>query len=199
MNQKLPLIAAILVMGLVACQSRQEVTAPLAPIPPTNAAPAQATYRVKRIADGDTITVVDSRGTDLKVRFACIDAAEVPHTKRERESYDPSDLDQFKWGRLARNRLTQLINQGGDRVALNIVDTDRYGRSVAEVHLLDGTLTQEVLVREGLAMVYRKYINNCPSAVVVEQGEAQAKKQRLNIWGDSQFTPPWDWRHSRKS
>ncbi len=71
----------------------------------------------------------------------------VPHTKKEKESYDPIDLDQFKWGRLARNRLTQLIQQGGDRVSLTRVDTDRYGRSVAEVRTSDGTLVQEVLAR----------------------------------------------------
>lgn len=194
MNQKLSVITVILLAGLAACKSRQEVT-----IPSSNAAPVQATYRVKRVADGDTITVVDSRGTDVKVRFACIDAAEVPHTKRERESYNPSDLNQFKWGRLARNRLTQLLHQGGERVALTIVDTDRYGRTVAEVRLPNGTLTQEALVREGLVMVNQKYIKNCPSAAVVKRAEAQAKQKRLNIWGNSQFMPPWEWRRSKKS
>ncbi len=80
-----------------------------------------------------------------------------------------------------------------------MVDTDRYGRKVAEVRLSDGTLAQEVLVREGLAMVYRRYIKNCLSAAVVEQAESQAKQQQLNIWGDSQFTPPWEWRRNKKS
>lgn len=128
-----------------------------------------------------------------------MDAPEVPHTKKERSSSDPVNLNQFKWGSLARDRLTQLIHQGGDRVSLTVVDTDRYGRQVAEVRLPDGTLTQEVLVREGLAMVYRKYIKSCPSAALVEQAEAQAKQQQLNIWGDSQFVYPWEWRHSKKS
>lgn len=93
------------------------------------------TYRLKQIADGDTITFVDGHGVSPKVRFAYIDAAEVPHTKQERESYNRVDLDQFKWGRLARNRLTGLIHQGGNRVSLSLVDTDRYRRSVAEVRL----------------------------------------------------------------
>lgn len=205
MKQNLLSLAAILVMGLIGCQSRSEtkvvqgaIAAKIAPVS-TSGAPIQTNYRVKRVADGDTITVVDARGADIKVRFACIDTAEIPHTKHEHESYNPSDLNQFKWGKQARNRLTELIHQGGDRVSLNVVDTDRYGRSIAEVRLPDGTLTQEVLVREGLAMVYRKYINNCPSAVWVEQAELKAKQQQLNIWGDSQFTPPWQWRHSNKS
>ena len=41
-------------------------------------------YFVKRIADGDTITITDSSGKDLKVRFACIDAPEIAHTIKKR-------------------------------------------------------------------------------------------------------------------
>jgi len=40
-----------------------------------NSAPAQTTYRVKRIADGDTITVTAANGGNIKVRFACIDTS----------------------------------------------------------------------------------------------------------------------------
>jgi len=81
MNQKLFLLTTVLVLGLIGCQLRRAVTAPQPPA--TSVAPVQATYQVKRIADGDTITVVDSQGADIKVRFACIDAPEVPHSKKE--------------------------------------------------------------------------------------------------------------------
>ena len=47
-------------------------------------------------------------------------------------------------------------------------------------------------------MVYRKYLKNCLSATIVVQAEAEAKQQRLNIWADSQFTAPWDWRSQKK-
>lgn len=158
----------------------------------------QPNYQVKQVDDGDTITVTDVSNQEMRVRFACIDTAEVPHSDAEKNSNAPADKNQFIWGDKAKQRLESLINQGGNQVKLNIVDTDRYGRKVAEVRLPDGTLTQEILVKEGLAMVYRKYLKNCPSATVVEQAEAEAKQQRLNIWGDSQFTAPWDWRHSKK-
>ena len=101
-------------------------------------------------------------------------------------------------GNLALDRLTGLIEQGGDRVSLTVADTDRYGRSVAEVRLPDGTLVQEVLAREGLAVFYRRYAKNCPSAALVEQAEAQAKQQRAGVWGDSQFIQPSVWRHRNK-
>jgi len=79
-----------------------------------------------------------------------------------------------------------------------VVDTDRYGRKVAEVRLPDGTLVQQVLAREGLAVVYQQYIRNCYSAAAVEQAEAQAKRQRAGVWGDSRFVTPSEWRHRNK-
>jgi micrococcal nuclease len=198
MSRKLFSIAIVTALTLFGCTSRKEATTPQASPPAPSAAPVGETYRVKRIADGDTITVVGARNRDVKIRFACVDAPEVPHTRRERESYDPVDLDQFRWGKQARDRLTGLIEQGGERVALTVVDSDRYGRKVAEVRLPNGTLTQEVLAREGLAIVYRRYLKNCPSAAVVEQAEAQAKQQRAGVWGDSQFVRPSEWRHRNK-
>jgi len=65
-------------------------------------------------------------------------------------------------------------------VTLTITDTDRYGRKVSEVRLHDGTLIQEVLTREGLALF--PYLKNCPSAALVER-EAEAKQQR-RVWSE---------------
>lgn len=158
----------------------------------------QSSYQVKQVDDGDTITVTDVSNQEIRVRFACIDTAEVPHSDTEKNSDSPTDTNQFLWGNKAKERLKILIQQGGSQVRLNIVDTDRYGRKVAEVRLPDGTFAQQVLVKEGLAMVYRQYIKSCPSATDIEQAEAEAKQQQLNIWADSQFTPPWDWRHNKK-
>jgi len=155
-------------------------------------------YSVKRVSDGDTIAVTDSRAANIKVRFACIDAPEIPHSIKERESKKSSDRDQFKWGVKAQDRVKQLVHQGGDRVILNITDSDRYGRKVSEVRLSDGTLIQQVLIREGLALVYRPYLKNCPSATIVEQAEAEAKNQRLGVWSDPKFVEPWKYRSRNK-
>lgn len=180
MNRNLALITAVLIFTLVGCSFYRTLS--------------PASYQVKQIADGDTITVVADNGVDIKVRFSCIDAPEIPHTKKERNSSKQSDLDQFKWGRLARNRLTKLISQSNNNVALTITDSDKYGRKIAEVRLPDGTLVQEVLAREGLVMVYHQYIKDCPSAAAVEQSEEQARKEKAGIWGDPKFTPPWEYR-----
>lgn len=156
--------------------------------------PFRPEYSVKRVSDGDTITVTDAKGTDVKVRFACIDAPEVAHSAKEKASKIAAVRDQFKWGVQAQNRVKQLIKQAGDRVNLTITDSDRYGRQISEVRLLDGTLIQEVLTREGLALVYRPYLKNCPSAVIVEQAEVEAKQQRRGVWSDTKFIEPWAYR-----
>lgn len=170
---------AVIIFGLIACQ--------------TPSRPAQ--YSVKRVSDGDTLTVTDPKGTDIKVRFACIDAPEVPHSAKERASKIAAVRDQFKWGVQAQNRVKQLIKQAGDRVNLIVTDSDRYGRKISEVRLNNGTLIQEVLAREGLALVYRPYLKNCPSAVIVEQAESVAKQQRRGVWSDPKFMQPWAYRY----
>ncbi|MBE9127007.1 MULTISPECIES: thermonuclease family protein [unclassified Coleofasciculus] len=157
-----------------------------------------ATYSVKKVSDGDTITVTDASGTDIKVRFACVDAPEVPHTAKERKSRKLVDKSQFQWGGKAQQRVQQLVAQGGDRVQLTVTDTDQYGRKISEVHLADGTLIQEVLIQEGLAQVYRPYLKNCPSAAIVEQAEADAKKKRRGVWQDPKYVSAWEWRRSSK-
>ncbi|MEG4404584.1 thermonuclease family protein [Microcoleus sp. MON2_D5] len=155
-------------------------------------------YAVKRVSDGDTLVASDSAGKDIKVRFACVDAPEVAHTNAEKNSKASALKNQFKWGNLAHQRMQQLVKKGGGRVVLTVTDTDRYGRKVSEVRLPNGTFAQEVLIREGLAMVYRPYLKNCPSASVLEQAEAEAKKKRRGVWGDSKFVPAWKFRKSDK-
>lgn len=151
-------------------------------------------YAVKRVSDGDTLVASDSAGKEIKVRFACVDAPEVAHTNAEKNSKASALKNQFKWGNQALQRTEQLVKEGGGRVVLTVTDTDRYGRQVSEIRLPNGTFVQEVLTREGLAMVYRPYLKNCPSASVLEQAEAEAKKNRRGVWGDSKFVPAWDFR-----
>jgi micrococcal nuclease len=154
------------------------------------------TYSVKTVSDGDTMTVTDGGGRNVKVRFACVDAPEVPHTAEERKSRKALDTNQFKWGVKAQQRVQQLVKQGGERVKLTMTDTDQYGRKVSEVRLPDGTFIQEVLLKEGLVQVYKPYLKNCPSASIVQAAEADAKKRRVGIWRDTKYVPAWEWRRN---
>jgi micrococcal nuclease len=174
------LCAAIIILGLMGCD-RLPFFAPSGDV-------------VERVSDGDTLAVKDNKGNKFSIRFACMDAPEVPHTNKEKQSKRASDRNQFSWGAKAQERLQELVKQGGDRVTLNITDSDRYGRKVAEVRLKDGTFVQQVLLREGLAKVYRPYLNKCPSKELVQQAEAEAQQQRRGVWSDAKFVNPWEYR-----
>ncbi|WP_138498714.1 thermonuclease family protein [Nostoc sp. PA-18-2419] len=149
---------------------------------------------VERVSDGDTIVLKDSNGKNFTVRFACVDAPEIAHSNKEKQSKVSSDRNQFSWGRKAQERVQQLVQQGGDRVTLNITDSDRYGRKIAEIRLKNGTFIQQVLLQEGLAKVYRPYLNKCPSRGIIQQAEAKAKEQRVGVWSDRKFINPWEYR-----
>jgi micrococcal nuclease len=174
--------AAVLILGLVGCDRFFGPT----------------TYTVKRVSDGDTLAVTDGSGKNIKVRFACVDAPEVPHSNKERQSRKLVDKNQFKWGEKAQQRVQQLVKQGGDRVRLTVTDTDRYGRKVSEVRLPDGTFIQQVLTQEGLVQVYKPYLKNCPSADIVQAAEADAKKRRVGVWRDPKYVSAWEWRRNNK-
>jgi micrococcal nuclease len=154
---------------------------------------------VERVSDGDTLVVKDASSKNVTVRFACVDAPEVPHTNKEKSSKLVRDVNQFSWGAKAQARVQQLVTQGGDSVKLNITDSDRYGRKVAEVRLKNGTFIQQVLLQEGLAKVYRPYLNKCPSKDIIQQAETQAKQQKLGVWSDKKFVDPWEYRQLSKS
>ncbi|MFN6463439.1 MAG: thermonuclease family protein [Nostoc sp. DedVER02] len=171
------LCATIIILGLIGCDRVNTSGEP-----------------VERVSDGDTIVVKDSSGKNFTVRFACVDAPEIAHTNKEKQSKRTSDRNQFTWGVKAQERVQQLVQKGGDRVTLNITDSDRYGRKIAEVRLQNGTFVQQVLLKEGLAKVYRPYLNKCPSKDLVQQAEAEAKQQRLGIWSDAKFVNPWEYR-----
>jgi micrococcal nuclease len=150
------------------------------------------------VSDGDTLSIKDAKGNKFTVRFACMDAPEIAHSRKEQASRRVRDRNQFSWGAKAQARLEQLVKQSGDRVTLNITDSDRYGRKVAEVRLKDGTFVQQVLIQEGLAKVYRPYLDKCPSKELVQQAEAKAQQQNIGIWGDAKFTNPWEYRSLNK-
>jgi micrococcal nuclease len=63
------------------------------------------------------------------------------------------------------------------------MDTDRYGRSVANV-LIDGKGLNEKVVKAGYAWVYTQY---CKTAVCQKwyQYEAEARAQKIGLWSIS--------------
>lgn len=152
------------------------------PLTPTQAALGEAasSFTVVSVGDGDTLRV--RMGSQTKtIRLACVDAPE---------------RDQLG-GTAATQRLEELLPPGTG-VQLRPVDTDRYGRTVAEVYRDSRSINLQ-LVAEGMVVVYPDYLDGCASnRTQYLQAEQQAKQQRLGFWQQSNPQMPWEWRQANR-
>jgi len=131
--------------------------------------------RVVGISDGDTLTLRIEGQPQGRVRLSAIDAPE----KRQ------------AFGTRAKEALSDLCF--GKIATVEVVDTDRYGRAVADVWC-DGTYANEVMVEQGPAWVYRRYANG---RVDLYAAEAAASAADRGLWADPAPTPPWEFRHPK--
>lgn len=128
------------------------------------------------VVDGDTIEIHGTR-----IRFFGIDAPEGRQTCTDRGNAP------YPCGQRAAFALADKI--GGRSLACEVVDQDRYGRSVATCRLGNLDLN-DWMVSSGWALAYTEY----SSAYVDAQAAAQTAE--LGIW-EGRFTPPWEWRRMR--
>lgn len=143
-----------------------------------------STYRIASVGDGDTIRVVQgTRHQTITVRLACIDAPE---------------MRQGVYGPQASQRLKQLLPVG-QTVNLKIGATDRYGRKVAEV-IRQGRNINLQMVREGQAVVYRRYLSTCsqPLQQALVKAESLAQRQRIGFWQQANPVLPEDYRRMQQ-
>ena len=125
-----------------------------------------------RVIDGDTLAVSGEH-----IRFDGIDAPETRQT---------CSRDGRKWpcGRQATQAMRNLI--GRNTVTCQVSRRDRYGRAIGACFAAGRDLQQQ-LVRQGLALAYRRY-----STRYVPEEEA-ARKEGIGLWSGS-FVEPWRWR-----
>lgn len=129
---------------------------------------------VVTVPDGDSLKV-RSQGKELKVRLYGIDCPE---------------FGQDNW-QDAKGLTRRLA--GGQRVSLEVMDRDRYGRIVALVYRGDVLVNRE-LVRQGLAWVYPRYCRTEPLCSEMKELEAVARRQDLGLWEGRSPLPPWKWK-----
>lgn len=127
--------------------------------------------RVVAVADGDTITVLHA-GTRRRIRLNGIDCPE------KKQAFGAS-------ARAATGSLAL-----GQTVRVVASDTDKYGRTVADVYLPDGSSLNEQLVAGGLAWHYRKYSSDRE----LSRLESQARLSGQGLWADPAPIPPWSYR-----
>lgn len=131
------------------------------------------------IHDGDTLKLRSPKGEVFKVRFACIDAPELKQPL----------------GQESRNYLRSMINEAGGKVKVKIINTDRYGRSVAELWTKSGLL-QSRMAATGMAFAYDRYSKDCPNWDAVKSSEKSAMEFKRGVWRSPNFERPWDYRKS---
>jgi hypothetical protein len=83
-------------------------------------------------------------------------------------------------------------------VALKVVDTDRHGRTVAEI--LRGSQNIKLqMVRRGQAFAYRQYLSGCDAKEYLD-AEYRASRRRYGVWQvEGGITRPWDFRRWHRS
>jgi endonuclease YncB( thermonuclease family) len=129
------------------------------------------------VIDGDTVLFKpDHYGAAsrafLKIRLADIDAPE------KNQAY----------GEAATRALVALVlNQ---RVELNTVATDIYGRKIAHIQMGAMQVNAE-LVRRGFAWAYSRHNS------ALKEMQSEARRARSGLWHDTAPTPPWVWRRAQ--
>jgi endonuclease YncB( thermonuclease family) len=147
---------------------------------------------VTRVSDGDTINVQDALGTKVRVRFYGMDAPETEKSNR-RTGKISKPGQPFGEDSLAALR-GKLDRQ---RVRLEVMDVDKYGRLVSLVWVGDRCVNLE-MVAEGWAWAYRKYLGKAHQRLFIE-AESRARSGRLGLWRDGLAEPPWDFRKRTKT
>jgi endonuclease YncB( thermonuclease family) len=83
----------------------------------------------------------------------------------------------------------------GKEVTLQTFGKHKYGRTIADVFISDGTNINHILVKDRWCWWYRKY---APGNVVLEELEGRARGAGLGLWADPAPVPPWIFRKARR-
>jgi endonuclease YncB( thermonuclease family) len=129
---------------------------------------------VVKVLDGDTLHV--QKGKEIvKVRLYGIDCPE------KRQSFGPQ----------ATLFTQQFILR--KKAKVEVVNTDRYGRTVGLVSS-GGKLLNRELVRAGYAWIYPAYCKKQPLCNELIKLEEKARKRKVGLWQKRNPLPPWEWR-----
>lgn len=139
------------------------------------------TATVSKVADGDTLTVLDGNGNSHKIRLAYIDAPELKQAH----------------GTHSRDALIQQIR--GKTVQIVVTDTDRYKREVAQIFIGNHDVNLQQ-IQQGNAWHYREYAKKqTPHDFARYQTAEQfAKQKRLGLWQNHQALEPWTYRQQQR-
>ncbi|HKQ35109.1 MAG TPA: thermonuclease family protein [Nitrospiraceae bacterium] len=131
---------------------------------------ANFTGPVISVLDGDTIEVLHNNRAE-RIRLSGIDCPEKGQA----------------FGNRAKQAASALVF--GKDVMLDTHGQDKYGRTLADVFLPDGTNVNHQLVKDGWCWWYRKY---APGDTLLKGMEKEARESKKGLWADPQPVPPWE-------
>ena len=137
--------------------------------------------KVIKVADGDTVTVLDAGNKQHRVRLTGIDAPERHQAYGGKSTESLVDLVYLK------------------KVTVQSSGTDRYKRVLGKV-LLDGLDVNLEQVKRGLAWHYKHYAKDQTSEDQGTYAEAEvlARRRQLGLWVLESPIPPWEYRRGRR-
>lgn len=139
------------------------------------------TGRVVRIADGDTLTVLDAANVQHRIRLQGIDAPESHQA----------------FGTQSKKNLSNLVF--GKEVTALCDKTDQYGREVCKI-VLDGKDINLEQVKAGMAWHYKDYQReqSPEDRELYARAENEARAARRGLWVDANPTEPSEFRREEK-
>jgi endonuclease YncB( thermonuclease family) len=148
---------------------------------PQPSARTNVTGRVVRIADGDTLTVLDALNVQHRIRLQGIDAPESHQA----------------FGTQSKQNLSGLVF---DKAVNAICDkTDQYGRSVCKI-VLDGKDINLEQIKAGMAWHYKDYQReqSPEDRELYARAEDEARAARRGLWVDANPTEPSEFRREER-
>ena len=134
--------------------------------------------KVVRVADGDTITVLQNSKQYI-IRLYGIDT---PEKKQD-------------FGQKAKKFTSSMVFK--QHVKVVVYNTGKYGRTIGVVYIGQKCLNEE-LVKNGLAWIYKRYCSEsfCNHWLKLEQ---DARANKLGLWTYDNPIPPWDFRRGKSN
>ncbi len=135
-----------------------------------------------KIADGDTITLLQKNGDKTRIRLSDIDAPEG---------------SQQPYGKKAKAYLASMV--GNKTVVVKVKTTDRYGRAVGRIFVKkpnseDWLDVNREMIVVGLAWFYSQYSQDQDLKAL----QQAAKTARKGMWQQKRPEPPWEYRQRKK-
>nr|WP_322657121.1 thermonuclease family protein [Dendronalium sp. ChiSLP03b]MDZ8203450.1 thermonuclease family protein [Dendronalium sp. ChiSLP03b] len=127
------------------------------------------------VADGDSMTVRQTDGSQIEVELCGIDASELKQDKAPGQSL----------GNEAKQKLQSLVADADNEVMIVPVQKDSEGRTVAEVMARgqgEAEISfQEELLKSGLAKMHKSGME-CPNQLAFEQAQKIGIASKAGLW-----------------